>query len=57
MADFNPKRDRNTRQLLDEKCGQVENKTCSRNEIDRLALLATEGRFLPGAHLLPDAEN
>jgi hypothetical protein len=57
MADFNPKRDSSTRQLLAENCGQVENKTYSRNEIDRLAPLATEVRFFPGAHLLPDAEN
>jgi hypothetical protein len=45
MADFNPKHDNSTRLLLAENCGQVENKTYSRNEIDRLELLATESRF------------
>jgi hypothetical protein len=48
VADFNPKRDSSTRQLLAENRGEVEGKTCSHNEIDRIGTAGNRRSISPG---------
>jgi hypothetical protein len=47
VAGFNPKRDSSTSQLLAENRGQVEDRTCSHNEIDRISTTGNRRSISP----------